>query len=104
MIVRRRIAFSILCASAWLLPSLASAQRVTDEKLVNPDLVSPFARVAESVMPSVASIRTVSAFDHPEVGGDFDRFFRGQGDMDRPGASSHTVVKLCSRINLRVSL
>jgi Do/DeqQ family serine protease len=93
MTVRRRIAFSILCASAWLLPSLAAAQRVTEEKLVNPDLVSPFARVAESVMPSVASIRTVSAFDHPQVGGDFDRFFRGQGDMDRPGAGSGFVIE-----------
>ena len=75
MTVRRRIAFLILFASASVLPSAAVGQRVTEEKLVNPDLASPFARVAESVMPSVASIRTVSAFDHPNVGGDLDRFF-----------------------------
>lgn len=85
--------FALLCALV-LVPLTASAQTTTDSKPVNPDLQSPFARVAEAVMPAVVSIRTSSSFEHPQVQGmdNLDRFFRGQGDLDRPGAGSGFVI------------
>jgi serine protease Do len=76
-----------------MLPVGGLAQTVTSEKLVNPELQSPFARVADSVMPAVVSIRTSSTFEHPEVEGNLERFFRGQGDMDRPGAGSGFIIE-----------
>jgi serine protease Do len=91
MNARRRpiLALALLLALA---PRGAMGQTITDEKLVNPELVSPFARVAVSVMPAVVSIRTSSTFEHPQVEGNLDRFFRGQGEMDRPGAGSGFVI------------
>ena len=60
MLASRRFIFSVALLVA-LFPRGASAQNVTDEKLVNPELISPFARVAESVMPAVVSIRMYQA-------------------------------------------
>jgi len=93
---RRSVRVLILLVTGALLSVQAvngHAQTVTDAKLVNPDLASPCARVAESVMPAVVSIRTTTSFDHPQVGGDYDRFFRGQSDMERPGAGSGFVIE-----------
>lgn len=78
--------FALAC-----LPSQGQAQVVTDDRPVNSEIVSPFARVAESVMPAVASIRTTTNFNHPDVGADYERFFGGDG-MDRPGAGSGFVI------------
>jgi serine protease Do len=75
-----------------LAPRGAAGQTVTDERPVNPELVSPFARVADAVMPAVVSIRTSSTFEHPQVEGNLERFFRGEGEMDRPGAGSGFVI------------
>lgn len=86
---RSILALALLLALA---PRGAVGQTITDEKLVNPELVSPFARVADSVMPAVVSIRTSSTFEHPQVEGNLDRFFRGQGEMDRPGAGSGFLI------------
>jgi serine protease Do len=44
-------------------------------------------------MPAVVSIRTSSAFEHPQVEGNLERFFRGQGDMERPGAGSGFIIE-----------
>jgi serine protease Do len=90
---RSACSFALVCALAGI-PPIAGAQTITDSKPVNPELQSPFARVAEAVMPAVVSIRTSSSFEHPQVQGmdNLDRFFRGQGDMDRPGAGSGFLI------------
>lgn len=88
----RVVAGCALFGLALAVPSWVMAQTVTDSRAVNPDMESPFARVAEAVMPAVVSIRTMSSFAHPQVGGDLDRFFRGQDQMERPGAGSGFVI------------
>lgn len=81
-----------LALVAILAPLVARAQIVTDERDINADIVSPFVRVADAVMPAVVSIRTSSTFEHPRISGDLDRFFRGEGGMERPGAGSGFII------------
>ena len=67
-------------------------------ELVNADVESPFARVAELTMPSVVSITANKTFSHPEISDDDDlfRFFpRQRGmrrDMEMPGSGSGFLV------------
>lgn len=89
---RRLVPFAALFA-ALAFCEIAGAQVVTDEKPVNADLASPFSRVADAVMPAVVSIRTSSSFEHPQIGGDLDRFFRSEGEMERPGAGSGFIFE-----------
>ena len=82
-------------ASGLLSAPPASAQSVTAEQNLNPGVRSPFALVAEQVMPAVVSITARKPFDHPPVDGDMWRFFPRGREMNRdmmPGAGSGFVI------------
>jgi serine protease Do len=94
---RSSVALSVLVAAMCLSAAPLRAQTVADGKGINPDLRSPFALVAERVMPAVVSITAAKSFEHPPVeGDDMFRFFpRERGmrrDMQMPGAGSGFVI------------
>ncbi len=68
------------------------------DALLNPDARSPFAVVAEAVMPAVVSIVANRSFEHPEISDDDQlfRFFPQQRglrrEMELPGSGSGFVV------------
>lgn len=71
------------------------AQTVTADQELNPGIRSPFALVADRVMPAVVSITASKPFEHPPVDGDMWRFFPRGREMNRdmmPGAGSGFVI------------
>ena len=75
----------------------AFAQEMSDEQSLNTGMRSPFALVADKVMPAVVSITAQKSFEHPPIeGDDMFRFFpRERGlrrDMQMPGAGSGFVI------------
>ena len=88
---------SALLASLAIAVAPVRAQQVVTSEDLNPGLKSPFARVADRVMPAVVSITASKSFEHPPVeGDDLFRFFpRERGmrrDMQMPGAGSGFVI------------
>lgn len=79
-----------------------SARPATEGRELNPDFRSPFAVVAEKVMPAVVSITASRSFVHPEINEDdpmedlfrfFPRDRRTPGrDFEVPGAGSGFLV------------
>ncbi|HKK70522.1 MAG TPA: trypsin-like peptidase domain-containing protein [Candidatus Krumholzibacteria bacterium] len=92
-----RVLFGIALVAMVGLGGPASGQEFSDDQDLNPGMSSPFARVAQRVMPAVVSITASKSFEHPPVEGeDLFRFFpRERGmrrDMQMPGAGSGFVI------------
>jgi serine protease Do len=73
---RRSAGLPVVCLTAGLIAlgsmavPLVHAAPVAKGHLLNPDRQSPFAAVAEAVMPAVVSITTTKPFTHPDIAGD----------------------------------
>ena len=52
-----------------------------------------FTQIAEQVTPSVVTIQTEQAVDHPEMGDFFDQFFRQPRDMTRQVLGSGVIIR-----------
>ena len=92
-----RVLFGIALVAMVGLGGSASGQEFSEDQDLNPGMSSPFARVAQRVMPAVVSITASKSFEHPPVEGeDLFRFFpRERGmrrDMQMPGAGSGFVI------------
>ncbi len=92
-----RVLFAAVLVGVLGLGAPVSGQEISDREDLNPGMKSPFARVADRVMPAVVSITASKSFEHPPVEGeDLFRFFpRERGmrrDMQMPGAGSGFVI------------